>query len=102
MSNGTRSKTVLTEIGPVEIEFPRDPDGSFEPVIVPKWKRRLDGIDRLVLSLSAYGLTPGEIKAHFDEVHGAKISRNTISRITEKVAASSRNGLRDRWTRSSR
>lgn len=51
--NGTRSKTVLTEIGPVEIEVPRDRDGSFEPVIVPKRKRRLDGIDQIVLSLSA-------------------------------------------------
>ena len=55
MRNGTRSKTVLTEIGPVEIEVPRDRDGSFEPVIVPKRKRRLDGIDQIVLSLSARG-----------------------------------------------
>lgn len=46
-------KTVLTEIGPVEIEVPRDRDGSFEPVIVPKRKRRLDGIDQIVLSLTA-------------------------------------------------
>ena len=46
MRNGTRSKTVLTEIGPVEIEVPRDRDGSFEPVIVRKRKRRLDGIDQ--------------------------------------------------------
>jgi putative transposase len=86
MRNGTRSKTVLTEIGPVEIEVPRDRDGSFEPVIVPKRKRRLDGIDQLVLSLSARGLTTGEIAAHFDEVYGAKVSKDTISRITEKVA----------------
>lgn len=86
MRNGTHSKTVLTEIGPVEIEVPRDRDGSFEPVIVPKRKRRLDGIDQLVLSLSARGLTTGEIAAHFDEVYGAKVSKDTISRITEKVA----------------
>jgi putative transposase len=86
MRNGTRSKTVLTEIGPVEIEVPRDRDGSFEPVIVPKRKRRLDGIDQLVLSLSARGLTTGEIAAHFDEVYGAKVYKDTISRITEKVA----------------
>lgn len=46
---------MLTEIGPVEIEVPRDRDGSFEPVIVPKRKRRLDGIDQIVLSLSARG-----------------------------------------------
>lgn len=53
MRNGTRTKTVLTEIGPVEIEVPRDRDGSFEPVIVPKRKRRLDGVDQIVLSLTA-------------------------------------------------
>jgi hypothetical protein len=58
--NGTRSKTVLTEIGPVPIEVPRDRDGSFEPVIVRKRQRRLDGIDQLVLSLTARGLTTGE------------------------------------------
>ncbi|MBP1232505.1 transposase-like protein [Arthrobacter sp. PvP102] len=86
MRNGTGSKTVLTEIGPVEIEVPRDRDGSFEPVIVPKRKRRLDGIDQIVLSLSARGLTTGEIAAHFEEVYGAKVSKDTISRITEKVA----------------
>ena len=86
MRNGTRTKTVLTEIGPVEIEVPRDRDGSFEPVIVPKRTRRLDGIDQIVLSLSARGLTTGEIAAHFDEVYEAKVSKDTISRITEKVA----------------
>jgi transposase-like protein len=87
MRNGLRTKTVLTEIGPVQIEVPRDRDGSFEPVIVPKRKRRLDGIDQIVLSLTARGLTTGEIAAHFDEVYGAKVSKDTISRITEKVTA---------------
>ncbi|WP_307225030.1 IS256 family transposase [Microbacterium arborescens] len=82
MRNGTRVKTVLTEIGPVEIEVPRDRDGSFEPVIVPKRKRRLDGVDQIVLSLTARGLTTGEVAAHFDEVYGAKVSKDTISRIT--------------------
>ncbi len=86
MGNGTRSKTVLTEIGTVEIEVPRDRDGSFTPVIVPKRKRRLDGIDQIVLSLSARGLPTGEIAAHFEEVYGARVSKDTISRITEKVA----------------
>ncbi len=83
--NGTRSKMVLTEIGPVEIEVPRDRDSSFEPVIVRKRQRRLDGIDEIVLSLTARGLTTGEIAAHFDEVYGAKVSKDTISRITDKV-----------------
>ena len=76
---------MLTEIGPVEIEVPRDRDGTFEPVIVKKRQRRLDGIDEIVLSLSARGLTTGEIAAHFEEVYGAKVSKDTISRITEKV-----------------
>jgi transposase-like protein len=83
--NGTRTKTVLTEIGPVQIEVPRDRDASFDPVIVRKRQRRLDGIDEIVLSLTARGLTTGEIAAHFAEVYGATVSRDTISRITDKV-----------------
>jgi putative transposase len=85
MRNGTRTKTVLTEIGPVEIEVPRDRDSSFEPQIVRKRQRRLDGIDEIVLSLTARGLTTGEVAAHFDDVYGVKVSRDTISRITDKV-----------------
>ncbi len=83
--NGTRAKTVLTEIGPVQIEVPRDRDGNFEPQIVRKRARRLDGIDQIVLSLTARGLTTGEVAAHFAEVYGAKVGRDTISRITDKV-----------------
>src|SRR5689334_19536993 len=83
--NGTRTKTVVTEIGPVEVDVPRDRDGSFEPVIVRKRQRRLDGIDEIVLSLTARGLTTGEVAAHFEEVYGAKVSKDTISRITDKV-----------------
>jgi transposase-like protein len=84
--NGTRAKTVLTEVGPVEIDVPRDREGSFEPQILKKRQRRLDGIDEVVLSLTARGLTTGEIAAHFDDVYGATVSRDTISRITEKVS----------------
>jgi putative transposase len=83
--NGRRSKTVLTEVGPVEIDVPRDRDGSFEPKIVPKRQRRLSGVDELVLSLSAKGLTTGEVQAHLAEVYGAEVSRQTISTISEKV-----------------
>ena len=83
--NGTRSKTVLTEIGPVEIDVPRDRDASFAPQIVRKRQRRLDGIDEIVLSLTARGLTTGEVAAHFAEVYGATVSKDTISRITDKV-----------------
>ena len=83
--NGTRTKTVLTEIGPVQIEVPRDLDASFDPQIVKKRQRRLTGIDEIVLSLSAKGLTTGEIAAHFADVYGATVSKDTISRITDKV-----------------
>ena len=83
--NGTRSKTVLTEVGEVEIAAPRDRDGSFEPQIVKKRQRRLPGVDELVISLAAKGLTTGEIAAHFADVYGAQVSRDTISRITDRV-----------------
>lgn len=85
--NGTRSKTVLTEIGPVEIDVPRDRDGTFDPAIVRKRQRRLDGVDQLVLSLTARGLTTGEVAAHFADVYGASVSKDSVSRITEKVSA---------------
>ncbi|MGY1976969.1 MULTISPECIES: IS256 family transposase [Nocardia] len=86
--NGTRSKTVLTETtGPVPIEVPRDRDGSFQPQIVKKRQRRLTGVDEIVLSLYAKGLTTGEISAHFAEIYGASVSKETVSRITDKVVA---------------
>src|SRR3984885_12903010 len=83
--NGTRAKTVLTEsTGQVGIEVPRDRDGTFEPQIVRKRQRRLAGVDEIVLSLYAKGLTTGEISAHLEEIYGASVSRETISRITDK------------------
>jgi transposase-like protein len=81
--NGSRSKTVFTEIGPVEV--PRDTNSDFDPVIVKKRQRRLTGVDEIVLSLTAKGLTTGEIAAHFDDVYGATVSKDTISKITDKV-----------------
>jgi transposase-like protein len=84
--NGTRGKTVLTEAtGQVGIEVPRDRDGTFEPQIVKKRQRRLSGVDEVVLSLYAKGLTTGEISAHFAEIYGASVSKETVSRITDRV-----------------
>jgi putative transposase len=83
--NGTRTKTMLTDIGPVEIQVPRDRVGSFEPQLVRKRQRRLSGVDDLVISLSARGLTHGEISAHLAEVYGAQVSKQTISTITDRV-----------------
>jgi putative transposase len=75
--NGMRGKTVLTEVGPVDIAVPRDRDGTFEPQIVKKRQRRLSGVEDMVTSLSAKGLTTGEISAHLAEVYGAEVSRQT-------------------------
>jgi putative transposase len=84
--NGTRGKTVLTDAaGEVTIEVPRDRAGTFEPVIVKKRQRRLSDVDAVAISLFAKGLTTGEISAHFAEVYGASISKDTISRITDRV-----------------
>src|SRR5439155_8097373 len=83
--NGKRAKTVLTEVGPVELEVPRDRDASFTPQLVKKRQRRLTGVDDMVLSLSAKGLTHGEISAHLAEIYGAQVSKQAISTITDRV-----------------
>lgn len=84
--NGVRSKTVLTEnAGPVEIDVPRDRDGSFTPVVVSKRQRRLGSVDEVILSLYARGMTTGDISAHFAEVYGASVSKATVSAITVRV-----------------
>jgi putative transposase len=86
--NGTRPKTLLSDaVGEVRIEVPRDREGTFEPRIVKKRQRRLGEVDEVVLSLYAKGLTTGEIAAHFAEIYGASVSKETISRITDKVVA---------------
>jgi putative transposase len=83
--NGHRAKTVLTETGPVQVEVPRDRDASFAPVIVAKRQQRTGGVDDLVISLVAKGLTTGEVIAHLAEIYGAEVSRDTISAITDRV-----------------
>src|SRR5512142_2680768 len=83
--NGHRAKTLLTDVGPVEIDMPRDRDSSFAPVIVAKRQRRLTGVDDMVISLVAKGLTTGEVQAHLAEIYGAEVSRETISKITDRV-----------------
>jgi transposase-like protein len=83
--NGRRGKTVITDIGPVEIGVPRDRDASFEPKIVAKRQRRLAGVNDLVISLVAKGLTTGEVVAHLAEIYDIEVSRETISTITDRV-----------------
>jgi putative transposase len=83
--NGVRPKTVTTEIGPVEIDVPRDRNSSFEPKLVRKRQRRLTGVEDMVCSLVAKGLTTGEVSAYLAEIYGALVSKDTISRITDRV-----------------
>jgi transposase-like protein len=86
--NGARSKTVISDAaGEVGIDVPRDREGTFEPQIVKKRQRRLTEVDEIVLSLCAKGMTTGDISAHFAEIYGASVSKETISRITDKVVA---------------
>ncbi|MBD0690921.1 transposase, partial [Streptomyces sp. CBMA123] len=83
--NGARARRILTEIGPVEVRVPRDRDGSFAPRTVRPRARRLPGLDRLVVSLTARGLSSGELVAHLSEVYGVELSRETVSVITDQV-----------------
>lgn len=83
--NGSYPKTVTTEIGEVELAMPRDRNGTFEPVTIPKHQRRLDGLAGNVISLYAKGLTTGDIQAHLLEIYGTEISRETISKITDAI-----------------
>jgi putative transposase len=86
--NGARSKMVVSDAaGEISIDVPRDREGTFEPRIVKKRQRPLTEVDEIVLSLYAKGLTTGEISAHFTEIYGASISKETVSRITDKVVA---------------
>jgi hypothetical protein len=85
--NGTRTKTVLTETGPVDIEVPRDREASFAPVTVPKRVRRLRGVDEMVVSLVARGMMTGDVQAHLAEVYDMRLSRQQVSDITDAVVA---------------
>ena len=85
--NGTSRKRVLTEVGPVDLDIPRDRAGRFDPQILPKHARRVEGFDAAVLSLYARGLTTGEIQGHLSEVYGMDVSRDLVSRATSGVQA---------------
>jgi hypothetical protein len=75
--NGTRPKTVLTEVGPVKLDVPRDRDSSFAPQLVKKRQRRLHGVDEMIISLTAKGLTTGEAQAQLAEVYGSDVRART-------------------------
>lgn len=76
---------MLTDVGPWTLGVPRDRGSSFEPKIVAKRQKRLSGVDEMVISLSAKGLTTGEIAARLAEAYGADVSRQRFSTINDEV-----------------
>ena len=85
--NGSTSKTVATDLGPVEVNTPRDRDGSFEPKLVAKRQTRLAGLDDKILGRYAGGMTVRDISAHLGDLYGVQIGRDTISNVTDAVLA---------------
>jgi putative transposase len=83
--NGSTPKRLLTEAGHVDLEVPRDRASTFDPQIVPKGARRRDGIDALVISLYARGMTVRDIQAHLAEIYDVTVSPDLISTITDSV-----------------
>jgi putative transposase len=84
--NGTTPKTVLTEIGAVDLAVPRDRGGSFEPQIVRKGQTRLKGFNERIIALYARGMTTRDIRAHLREMYDVEVSPDLISRVTDAVA----------------
>ncbi|MFC3242455.1 IS256 family transposase [Gordonia humi] len=84
--NGYSAKTLATEVGDVEISVPRDRDGTFTPMLVRKGQRRLDGLDGMIVSLYAGGMTIRDIQHHLISTIGTDLSHETISKITDEVS----------------
>lgn len=85
--NGYSSKKVRTSYGESEVRIPRDREGSFNPMIVPKRNNMVDGIENVIVSLYAKGMSNSDIEEQIREVYNFDVSTSTISRITEKVTA---------------
>lgn len=83
--NGTSRKTVKTKTGQFEVSVPRDRDGSFDPVLVPKYARRIEGFDDMVINLYARGTTTREISEQLSEIYKLEISHDLISTITDEI-----------------
>ena len=83
--NGYSKKTVKTELGPVEINIPRDRNGEFEPRIIPKHQRSVNGIEEKILGLYATGMTTRDISEQVKELYGVDVSAETVSNITNRI-----------------
>ena len=85
--NGSTGKTVLTEDGPLRIEVPRDREGSFEPLLIPKHERRFTGFDDKIVAMYARGMTVREIQGFLAEQYGTEVAPDFISSVTDAVMA---------------
>jgi transposase-like protein len=83
--NGTTAKTLLTDVGAVDLAVPRDRNGSFEPKIVRKGQTRLEGFNDRIIALYARGMTTRDIRAHLREMYQVEVSADLISRVTDGV-----------------
>jgi transposase-like protein len=85
--NGASGKTVITDQGPVRVELPRDRDGSFAPILIPKHERRFTGFDERIIAMYARGMSVREIQAFLAESYGTEVSPDFISSVTDEVMA---------------
>lgn len=83
--NGASGKTVITDRGPVRVEVPRDRDGSFEPILIPKHERRFTGFDERIIAMYARGMSVREIQGFLAEHYGTEVSPDFISSVTDEV-----------------
>jgi transposase-like protein len=83
--NGKSRKTVLTDDGPLRVDIPRDRDGSFAPILIPKHERRFTGFDDKIIAMYARGMTVREIQAFLTEQYGTEVSPEFISSVTDAV-----------------
>jgi putative transposase len=86
--NGTSEKTIITEAGPVNINIPRDREGEFEPILIPKHQRRFPEMDQKIITMYARGMSMRDIQATLEELYGVKASPELISQITDEVLES--------------
>jgi putative transposase len=83
--NGTSAKTVLTEIGPIDLDIPRDRNGSFEPQLIPKGTRRMEGFNQNIIHLYARGMSTRDIRRELGRMYGIEVSPALISKVTDGI-----------------
>lgn len=85
--NGKSAKTVLTDGGPLTLDIPRDRQGNFAPLLIPKHERRFTGFDEKIIAMYARGMTVREVQGYLLEMYGVEVSPEFISSVTDAVMA---------------